>query len=110
MLGVLCTMHVQGHNTCAQGGGQFHTRDRRDVRGSGKAKGIRLSMLNIRSGMLESMEVFLQALKQGSVYVDVLQETKLTDGVHVRQGAGCAIWATEADSSHQGGIEVVRRK
>ena len=75
-----------------------------------EARGIKLAMLNIRSGREVGLEAALRALKQVNIYVGLLQEMKLTNGIHARQGAGCAIWATEAEIRHQGGIEVVRRK
>ena len=51
-----------------------------------EANMIRLATLNVRSGRAGGMEAVLRALKQGNVDVGVLKETKLTDGIHVRQG------------------------
>ena len=65
------------------------------MRGLVEARGIRLSALNIRSVRSVGLEVTLRALKQSNIGVVVLQETKLTDGIHVRQGAGYAVWETE---------------
>ena len=39
-----------------------------------------------------------------------LQETKMTQGIHTRHGAGYNFWATEAESSHRGGVAVVWRE
>ena len=46
-------------------------------------------------------------MKQGNLDVGVLQETKLTEVIHTRYGAGYAIWATEAESRYRGGVAVV---
>ena len=35
-------------------------------------------------------------LNQGNVDVGVLEETKSTERIHVRQGAGYAVWETAA--------------
>ena len=53
--------------------------------GSGK---IRIDTLKIRLGKAGGLEAVLQDLRQGKVDVGVLQETKLTDGIHARQGEG----------------------
>ena len=55
------------------------------MRSSGK---IRLATLNIRSGRAGGLEAALRALRQGNIDVGVLKETKLTDGIHARQGEG----------------------
>ena len=34
----------------------------------------------------------------------VLQETKLTDRIHARQGEGYSVWATEAERRQRGDI------
>ena len=49
---------------------------------------------------VEGLEADLQSLKQCNVDVGVLQETKLKYGIHVRQGAGYTVLATEAERSH----------
>ena len=48
------------------------------------------------------MEVALRALRQGNVDMGILQETKLTDGIHARQGEGYSVWVTEAESRQRG--------
>ena len=73
-------VRVLGHNSHVQGGRYFQTRDRRGVKGSGN---IRLATLNIRSGRAGGLELALRALRQGNIDVGVLQETKLTDRIHV---------------------------
>ena len=61
---------------------QFWTQDRKYRRGSGKANGIRLATINIMSGRAGGLEAVLGYLKQGNLDVGVLQDTKLTDGIH----------------------------
>ena len=58
------------------------------MRNSGEAKGIRIATLNIILGGAGGMEAEIQALRQGNVDVGVLQETKITDGIHTRQVEG----------------------
>ena len=69
--------------------------------------GIRLASLNIRTRGSGLLETALQALYQGNVDVGFLQEKKLTQGIYTRHGVGYNVWATEAYSSHQGGVAVV---
>ena len=78
--------------------------------GSCKANGIKLATLNIRSGRAVGLEAALRAMNQVNVYVDILQETKLWDRIHARQGAGYAVWASTAESRHRGGVSVVWRE
>ena len=47
------------------------------------------------------MEAALRALQQGNVDVGVLQETKLTRGVHTRYGDGYSVWEKYMESRHQ---------
>ena len=49
----------------------------------------------------------LWALQKGNYGIGVLQETKLTRKIHTRYSVGYKIWATESDSSHRGGINIV---
>ena len=67
---------------------------------------IRIDTLKIRLGKAGGLEAALQDLRQGNVDVGVLQETKLTDGIHARQGEGYYVWATEAERRHQWRISV----
>ena len=49
------------------------------------------------------MEVALRTLHQGRVDIRVMQEMKLTQGIHTGHGAGYDIWETEADICNRGG-------
>ena len=73
------------------------------MRGSIKANRIILVTLNIRSGRAGGLEAALRVTKQGSVDVGVLQETKLTDGIHAQQGEGYAVWETISGEQASGG-------
>ena len=59
---------------------------------------------NIRSGRNGGLESACRALDSLGVDVAVLQETKLTGGIYTRLSSGYSIVATDAPSSHQGGI------
>ena len=48
------------------------------------------------------MESALQALHQGNVGIGVLQETKLTKGIHTRYSIDNKIYETEVDSNKLG--------
>ena len=48
----------------------------------------------------------MQALQQVNVSIQVLQETKLTEGIHALYSAGYKVWVTEAKSIHRGGITI----
>ena len=63
--------------------------------------------LSIRSGRAGGLEVALRAFQQGNFDVKVLQETKLTRGIHTLYGAGYSVWATHAESIHRGGVAAV---
>ena len=52
---------------------------------------IRLVTINIRLGRVGVLEADLRLLQQGNVGVVVLQETKLMDVIHVRQGDGYSV-------------------
>ena len=71
--------------------------------------GIRIATLNIRLGRARGLEAALRALQQGNVNIGVLQETKLTQGIHKRHGAGHDVWEIEAEIWHRGGIAVAWR-
>ena len=51
----------------------------------------------------------LRALHQGNIDIGVLQELKLTQGIHTWNGSGYDVWATEAEIHHRGGIAVAWR-
>ena len=52
------------------------------------------------------LEAALRALQQGNVNIGVLQEKKLTQGIHTQHGAGYDVWATEEKSQYWGGIAI----
>ena len=99
-----------GHNARVLGVVHYRTLDRQGVRCLGKAKGIRLATLNIRLGRAGGLEAALRDLRQGNVDVGVLQETKLTDSIHVCQVEGYFLWVTKAENRHWGVVAVVWRE
>ena len=72
------------------------------MRGLGKANGVRIATLNIRLGRAEGLEEALQEPKQGNVDVGILQEIKLTDSIHARQGEGYSVWDMEEVIRYRG--------
>ena len=56
------------------------------------------------------MDTALCALQQGNIFIGVLQETKLTGGIHIQFSSGYKLWATEAEIRHRGGIAIVWRE
>ena len=71
---------------------------------------IRITSLNIRSVWLGGLEAALRTLNQGNIRIGVLQETKLTGGIHMRYSLIYKVWATEAESRRRGGIVIVWRR
>ena len=69
-------------------------------------RAIWIALLNIRLGRVGVLEAAIQALHQGNVGVRILQETKLTEGIHSWYGSGYAVWVMEAESRHRGGVAV----
>ena len=61
------------------------------MKGLDRTSEIRIALMEISSGWVGRMEVAPQALKQGKVDVGVLQETKITDGIHVCHGEEYAV-------------------
>ena len=53
------------------------------------------------------MEAALRALKQGNIDVGILQEMKMKDGIHPRQGSGYTVWETAACIRHREVVAVV---
>ena len=53
------------------------------------------------------MESALRALQKGNVKIGVLQEKKMTGGIHTRYSLGYRVWVTEAEIPHRGGITTV---
>ena len=77
---------------------------------TGSGQGIFIATLNIRSGRVGVLETALRALRQGNIKIRVLQEMKLTRGIHMRRSSGYTVWETEVESRHQGGIVIVWRE
>ena len=69
--------------------------------------GIHIVTLNIRSGRTGGLETALCALRNGNIWIGVLQYTKLTGGIHVQRRPGYTVWETEAEIRHRGGISIV---
>ena len=76
-------------------------------KGADTEGGIRLASLNIQTGWEGGMVTALRALQKGNVVVGFLQETKLMQGIHTRNGSGYNVWVTKAESCHRGGVAVV---
>ena len=68
--------------------------------------GICITTLNIRLGRAGSLETALHVLRQGNIGIRVLQETKLTGGIHMQRSSGYTVRTTEAESQHRGGIAI----
>ena len=84
-----------GHNARRLGDFWIWVQYSRKYKGSEERKGIRIASLNLRSGRAGGLEALLRALQQGHVDVRVLQETKLTRGIHTRYGEGYSVWETD---------------
>ena len=65
--------------------------------------GIRLVSLKICKWRAGGLETALRVIQQGNVDVRFLQEKKLMQGIHTRNGVGYNVWETEAESRHWGG-------
>ena len=74
---------VQDHYAREQAGFWEWTQGIQDLRGLDEANGIRNVLLNIRSGWVRGLKAALQALQQRNAEIRVLQETKLTQGIHM---------------------------
>ena len=79
----------------------------RNRKGQEEKKGIRILSLNIRLRRTGALEAALRALQQGNVDIRVLQDTKLTRGIHMRYGAGYSVLVTHAEIIHWGGVAAV---
>ena len=71
---------------------------------------VRIASIIVRSGRLGGLETVLCALHQGNIGIGVLQETKLTEGVHMRFSSGYKVCVIEAESRHQRVIVIVWRE
>ena len=49
---------------------------------------IQIESTNIRSGRARGLEAAMRAIQQGNAGIRVLQETKLTKGIHMSYSAG----------------------
>ena len=56
------------------------------------------------------MEAAICALRQGQIEIGVLQEMKLTGGIHTRCTSGYKVWLTQAENRHWGGISIIWRE
>ena len=65
---------------------------------------ITIAMYNICSGRAGCLEMALQATDQMKLDLGILMETKLMDGIYTRNSLGYQATATNAPSTHQGGI------
>ena len=70
---------------------------------------IRFGTYNIRNGRNGGLEAALQGMSQANMDLVILQETKLTDGIHTRGLAGYSVVATDAPSRHRGGVKFFYR-
>ena len=52
------------------------------------------------------MEAALRGMSQANMYLGILQETKLTDGIYTRRLAGYSVLTTDAPSRHRGGVAI----
>jgi hypothetical protein len=62
---------------------------------------IRIATYNIRSGCEGRLEMALRVMNQMDVDIGILTETKLTDGIHMRQSSGYQVYTTLARSHSQ---------
>ena len=69
-----------------------------------------LATWNIRSGRKNGLESALRAMASLGVDIGFLQETKLTQGIYTRQFDEYKVFATEANSAHQGGVALFWRE
>ena len=81
-------MSARGHNAQDRGNRSIRTTEGNVWKGTDTGKGVRLPSLNIRTGRAGGLETELRSLQQGNVDVGLLQETKLTQGIHTHHGAG----------------------
>ena len=56
------------------------------------------------------MEAALHTLQKGNIGIKVLQETKLSKGIHRSYSSGYKVWATDAEIRHRGGISIAWRE
>ena len=76
---------------------------------SGKVP-IRFGTYNIRNGRNGGLEAALRGVSQANMYLGILKETKLTDGIYTCGSAGYSVVATDVPSRHRGGVTIFYRK
>ena len=59
--------------------------------------GIRIATLNIRFGRAGGLETAIRTLLQGNIGIRVLQDTKLTGGIHTQRSLGYTVWETKTE-------------
>ena len=70
---------------------------------------IRFGTYNIRNGRKGGLESALRGMSQANMDLGILQETKITNGIHTRGSAGYKVIATDAPSRHRGGVALFYR-
>ena len=68
---------------------------------------IAVATWNVRSGRRGGMESACRALASLAVDIALLQETKLTGGIHTKFSSGYSIFATDAADCRNGGVALV---
>ena len=66
-------------------------------------------LVEARRGTGDGATRLMALLALWHIGIEVLQERKLTGGIHMRQRSGYTVWATEEESQRQGGIDIVCR-
>ena len=67
---------------------------------------IRFGTYNIRNRSNGGLEAALWGMSQANMDLDILQETKLTDGIYTRGSAGYSVVAMDAPIRHCGGVAI----
>ena len=70
---------------------------------------IRFGTYNIRNGRKGGLESALRGMSQANMDLDILQETKITNGVYTHGSAGYKVIAMDALSQHCGGVALFYR-
>ena len=76
----------------------------------GMEKIVRFGTFNIQNGRNEGLESALCGLVQEQVDCRVIQETKLANGVYMRESRGFCVMVTAEPSSHHGGVATFYRE
>ena len=67
---------------------------------------IKIASINIRSGWEGGLEAVLRAIQQGNGGIGILQDRRLTEGIHTHYKTGYKVWATEAEIRQRGRINI----